>query len=357
MNPTSLDMERSISRCRVFLSLVTSFVLVVDPTAGGAFYHGPYWRAVFVAHLLYSLALLAAGHRSSSKRLAQIATCGDVLFAAAVAIATEGTTSPFYLFFAFAVLTVGLRSGFHPALLVTAVSVGLYVALIIFLAPPDEHLYLLARAAYIAITGYLVGYFGEQRLRQEVRIRQLEASAERERIARSLHDGYAQALSGVNLRLESCRELFRRGRETDALAELTELQAGVNREHDQLRSYIRSLVDLEKCATATDAEAPTRVSVDARFAGSPDFIEHVLLIMLEGARNVRRHAQAATAAIVARTSGEALEITIDDDGVGFPADVDPSWSIASRVAECRGRLAVPRDGRAGGHLLVQLPIG
>jgi signal transduction histidine kinase len=356
MNPTSFEMERSIARCRVFLSLVTSFVLYVDPTPAGAFSLGPHWRAVLAAHLLYSLALLVAGRRHSSKPLSQVAACGDVLFSAAVATVTEGTASPFYTFFAFAVLAAGLRSGLRSALLATAVSVGLYIALIVFRAPPDEHLALLARAAYIAITGYLVGYFGEQRLRQEARIRQLEATAERERIARSLHDGYAQALSGVNLRLETCRELFRRGREADALAELTELQVGVNREHDELRAYIRSLVDLEKAVDASDAAPPTKVAVDARFTGSSIFVEHVLLIMLEGVRNVRRHAHADTATIVAQRTGDELEITIDDDGIGFPDDVDASWSIASRVAECRGRLAVPRDGRVGGHVLVQLPV-
>ena len=46
----------------------------------------------------------------------------------------------------------------------------------------------------------------------ESRIRELESASQRERIARSLHDGYMQALAGVNLRLETCRELLRRGR-------------------------------------------------------------------------------------------------------------------------------------------------
>ena len=106
----------------------------------------------------------------------------------------------------------------------------------------------------------------------------------------------------------------------------------------------------------TDADHSARVSVRTEFAGSLAFVEHVLLIMLEGTRNVRRHARARSASIVASMQAGELAITIDDDGIGFPADVDPSWSIVSRVTECNGRLTIPRDGRLGGHVLVELPV-
>lgn len=127
---------------------------------------------------------------------------------------------------------------------------------------PNEGFYIAMRAAYIAITGYLVGYFGELRLNQEAQIRSLEANVQREQIARSLHDGYAQALAGVNLRLESARELFRRGLPREALAELAELQARVNREHDELRAYIRSLTDRDEAGSAARALDVATVAAD-----------------------------------------------------------------------------------------------
>src|SRR2546425_850678 len=143
-----------------------------------------------------------------------------------------------------AVLAAGFRSGLRRALTVTGASVALYLSLILVSRPEGLKFYIM-RPAYLAITGYLVGYLGEQRLVLESRIRELEAASQRERIARSLHDGYVQALAGVNLRLATSRELLRRGQNEEAFVELTELQAGVNREHDELRAYIRSLVDLE----------------------------------------------------------------------------------------------------------------
>lgn len=366
MNASTFDLERGIARCRVILSLVAILALYVDPTepaltrwipiSGGAFTINRYWATVLIAHLAYSLTLFVLHGRPAAPwaRLTTIATCGDVLFAAAIALVTEGTTSPFYSFFAFAVLAAGLRSGLRAALAVTAVSVGLYMVLIVVSTPSHQTFFMIMRAAYIAITGYLVGYLGQERMNQEVRIRSLEAHAQREQIARSLHDGYAQALAGVNLRLETCRELLRRGRAADAMAELGELQAGVTREHDELRGYIRSLVDLDgprRSATPKDA---TRVSMHAEFHGSPAFVEHVLLILLEGIRNVRRHAHARAALIAARSAPRGVVLSIDDDGVGFPEGAAPPWSMLSRVTECGGQLTLRRD-RPGGHVLIELP--
>ena len=356
MNATQFDMERSIARCRVFLSLIASLALYADPTTGGAFEVELYWAGVLFAHFVYSVSLLAAQGRFSPAHLAAIATIGDVLFAAAVATVTEGTTSPFYSFFAFAVLTVGLRSGLRAALIVTSVSVAFYLALIVSMAPPERDLYLGMRAAYIAITGFLVGYFGEQRLKQDALIRTLEAGEQRERIARSLHDGYVQALSGINLRLETLRELSRRGLHDEVQAELTDLQHGVNREHDELRAYIRSLIDLEATSPTSEPGAGTQVSVHGAFHGSAAFVEHVLLLMLEGTRNVRRHARARAASLDVHMTERELILSVDDDGVGFGEGVEPSWSMLSRVAECGGQLTLPKDGRAGGHVLIQLPV-
>jgi len=140
-----------------------------------------------------------------------------------------------------------------------------------------------------------------------------------------------------------------------ALVELTELQSGVNREHDHLRAYIRSLVDLESPGAPRLLDRRTRFSVQARFDGSFLLVEHALQIMLEGARNVGVHARADSARINVGANAERVLITIDDDGVGFPAGATPPWSIASRAAELGGEVRVGGGDRPGGHLEIELP--
>ncbi|HZO09193.1 MAG TPA: histidine kinase [Myxococcota bacterium] len=363
--PVSPDLEASIARSRVFLSAVAILAVYVDPTfptlnrwlalTGGPFTIDRYTLGVMVTHLAYSLAVVALLARGSvpASFLAAVTPWADVLFGALIALVTEGATSPFYVFFAFAVLAVGLRAGLRATLVVTAVSTALYLSLIAVSAPDNEN-FIIMRPAYLAITGYLVGYLGQQRLNLERSLRELDAAAQRRGIARSLHDGYAQALAGVNLRLESSRELMRRGRPEDAFRELTDLQTSVNREYDQLRAYIRSLVDIEVGPAVAPPVAEPQVRVAVDFAGSAEFVDHVLQILLEGERNVRRHANARHASIQVRAEAGKVLISIEDDGVGFPADAPAPWSIASRVSELAGLLELRRRRPSGAQLLVEL---
>jgi signal transduction histidine kinase len=367
LNAASVAMERSIAHCRVALSAIAIVAIYLDPTApvlnrwlpvtGGPFMIGRYQVLVLLTHLAYSLTLASLQSRMSISpaRLARIATAGDVLFGGAITLVTEGATSPFHVFFAFAVMTVGLRSGLRSALVVTAVSVAFYTTVVVLSAPNDQPFYLM-RAAYLGIMGYLVGYLGQERLRQEETIHELETNAQRERIARSLHDGYAQTLAGVTLRLQGCEELLRCGLKDEALVELSDLRTGVSCEHEELRTYIRSLVDLEGTLTPFESRDMTHFSIHAHFDGSAQLVEDVLHIMLEATRNVRRHAHARSAAINGQAIGGNLVLAMDDDGVGFPEGFKLPWSIASRVAEFGGRLAVASNGEPGGHLRIELPV-
>jgi len=144
-------------------------------------------------------------------------------------------------------------------------------------------------------------------------------------------------------------------RNEEALGELTELQAGVNREHDDLRNYIRSLVDRDTALAPRALDYRTRFSLLARFDGSLPLLEHALRIVLEGARNVGLHARADSARIEVQANANRVLITIDDDGVGFPAGAAPPWAIASRASELGGQVRVGRRDQPGGHVEIELP--
>jgi signal transduction histidine kinase len=365
MGPEVLLLERKVARCRILLSLfaIVAFTLINrnaallhwSSLAGTARPIGSYVLFVLGAHLGYSIAVYGCLMVGLVPRaIVAITTAADILAGTAVAYFTEGPTSPFYVFFAFAVVAAGVRSGFRFAIAVTAVSVWLYLALVVVAASrgtaDDLPLYIM-RPAYLAIIGYLVAYLGRLRMNLEGKLGALERARERGEIARALHDGCVQTLAGTNLTLGSCQELVRRGRADEAIGVLHELQTSLTREYDALRTYIRELADREP-AQPPVRQFETRFAVKADFAGSASLTEHVLQIMLEGARNVRRHAFARTASIQATIVDGELRMRIDDDGLGFAAGAHPPWSIASRVGQLNGHIELDAPHRGGAHLAI-----
>jgi signal transduction histidine kinase len=397
-NPPQI--ESRIARCRLILSVVALGAVFADPTTpflsawypltSGRFIIDPNVLLVMGFHLVFSITVYAAATRQwvPQRYLTTPTMWLDVLLGGAIAIMTEGATSPFYAFFAFAVIVAGFRSGLHEAVRVTVASVGIYLAMIVFSTSGSWNLYIM-RPAYLAIVGYLVGYLGQQRLELQQEIQQLEAAEQRHRIARDLHDGFAQALAGINLRIEGCLRSLKRDEPQpdgalaignaatrgganiaspaavnvaapaslnvqEAVTELTELQESVDREYDELRAYMKELAGIRPSGAGAPVQPGTHIDLGIRIEGSVEFADHVLQIAREGLSNIRRHAAAATARIQITIENAEVRITIEDDGVGLTERSAP-WSIASRVKELGGRIEVADDARPGSHMLILLP--
>jgi len=342
MSQDMLDIERKVARCRILLSLFALAAIYLDPinpivigqfgSPGGLLRIDAHALIVLGAHLGYSLAVLVSLSIGLVPRgIVAITTGADVLFGAVIALFAQGVSSPFYVFWVYLSLILVSTTG-----------------------PTQLHTYIMG-PAYLAIVGYLVAYLGRVRLNLESKLAALERAKERNEIARALHDGCVQTLAGTNLTLGSCQELVRRGRAGEALAALGELQASITREYDGLRTYIRELADHETAPPSFEFD--TRFAVNAQFGGSGPLVEHVLQILLEGVRNVRRHAFARVASIEARAAGPDIQIRIDDDGLGFADGAGTPWSISSRVDQLGGQVQLARDNRAGAHLAIALRAG
>lgn len=358
------QMEYNIARCRVVLSVAAFLVVYIDPATpllerwipfvNGPFTLDPRLFIIMAMHLTYSaLVYFALRARFYPERLIALTTWVDVLLGAAVAVMTEGVNGPSFPFFAFAVAASGLRGGLRHAMLVTTISLGVYSCLILITEGVVADLYIM-RPVYLGITGYLLGYLGQQRLELQEQMRQFAIAEQRHRIARDLHDGYAQALSGINLRLEGSRRLLHANRSAQALTDLTELQESVKREFDDLRRYARSLAGVEVTPSLDADHRGTRLALTAELAGSVELIDHVLGIAREGVSNVRRHARAMNAHIDIRGGSDDIRIDIQDDGVGFESETTP-WSIASRVREIGGHIEMINHQQRGAHLAITLP--
>jgi hypothetical protein len=355
-DPNDLDLD--IARGRTVLSALALALWYIDPANGGWFFIDTSSLIVFSLHCAYSsLTFVLIRRGNAVSQLRGICTVVDIGFAAVITYLTEGSTSPSWLFFVFAIVAVDSRTSFRASISVTISVTLLYFVLLAAFAAGPRNEYLM-RSAYLGITGYLVGFIGAQRARFEARLRHFEAVGERHEIARALHDGYVQALAGVNLRLETCRELLQTGRSDEVLKQLTELQQGVTREYDSVRSYVRSLVDIEHVSGNGDRqfEIETLFEVKTDFVGRASTLVQVLQIVLEGARNTWRHSKAACAAINITAADNLIRITIDDNGVGFHNRKQAPWAIASRVAEYGGCLRIGDAGEQGGaHLEIDIP--
>ena len=241
-------------------------------------------------------------------------------------LSTQRRSSPFFLFFVFAITTSGFRWGLRMSTAITALTVVLYLSLLLVSAEGVK--FYVMRPVYLVVVGYLIGYLGQSRVRLEEDVRRLEADLERRGIAASLHDGSLQTLAGVRLRLEACRQLVSDGRREDALGELAALQLTLKQAHDELRSYIRSLAGRRQTAPVDEGPSDTRVSVN--FAGS---IARVDDVFQDGA--------------------DRLHLVIDD-AEGFPEGAAPPWSIGAHAQRVGGAVQL-KPGGAVTRLRIAIP--
>ena len=356
MAETDTGIEITIARARIGLALAALLSIYIDPTNNGWFDIDSYALTVLCGYLLYSV----AGYLTVKQRPARLpdwylslTALLDVLFAACVALATEGHTSPSSLFFVFAILAVNLRTGFRAGALITLCCSAVYLALLLISAPGREFV---MRAVYLAIVGYLICFFGKENMRLNRAVRELENRHQREQIARTLHDGYIQALASVNLQLATCHGLLKGGRPSDALGLIQDIRGGVQREYDEVRAYVRSLGNVTSPMNQSrdSSDADTVFDVKAQFRGRGSIPEQILLIIVEAMRNTLQHAAADHSTISVTQDEGKIHIAIDDDGLGIPLAQNTPWTIASRVDEYGGNLQIARDLENGTHIKIEL---
>lgn len=168
--------------------------------------------------------------------------------------------------------------------------------------------------------------------------------AERQRLARDLHDSVSQALFSMTMHARAAqRRLDGLGPEADAAREevqrLQELTKGALAEMRALIFELREsalaeegLVSaLVKQAAAVSARELVEVEVqgpESRLPITPQAEEHLYRIALEAVHNAVKHGHPTSVAVAVRLVGGSVELEVRDDGIGF----DPS---------------VPRPGHLG----------
>ncbi|HQE93185.1 MAG TPA: sensor histidine kinase [Anaerolineae bacterium] len=161
------------------------------------------------------------------------------------------------------------------------------------------------------------------------RIEELTLAAERQRMARELHDTLAQGVAGLILQLEAADSHLTQGRAEraqsivqQAMARARATLADARRAIDDLR-VVPSAADLadalrHEVTRFTEATGlPCTLDLMLPDSVSGDVCEHIVQIVSEGLTNVARHARAQHVWIDGKEAEGWLVIEIRDDGVGL----------------------------------------
>ena len=155
---------------------------------------------------------------------------------------------------------------------------------------------------------------------------------ERRRIAIGLHDRIGQALAVTQMKLAAARE----GSSGEARAALDEAEALITDSIAEVRSLTFDLsppvlydLGLRAALSWLAEEVGTRDGLDVTFSADgfdPSLEETTATILFRTVRelllNVTKHARATAAQIALRRVDGGLEVSVEDDGVGFDADAD-----------------------------------
>lgn len=229
-----------------------------------------------------------------------------------------------------------------------------------------------------------------RRTRAELATTQHEAGvlAERERLAREIHDTLAQGLSSIVLVSRAADQALQSGDSATALEQVRTVHSTAAENLSEARAFVRglssgelqdnSLVErLRRSCETTERESAARgdglrcrFELDGEPVQLPAPYEVALLRATQASlSNVSRHARATTAVVTLGFVGPDVTLDVFDDGIGFDPEAalaapaprpDGSGygllSIAERVAALSGHLQIESSDGEGTVVAIRLPV-
>jgi two-component system nitrate/nitrite sensor histidine kinase NarX len=201
------------------------------------------------------------------------------------------------------------------------------------------------------------------------------AAAERDRIARELHDSLAQVLGVIHLRLSALRVTrdipAAAGTELgelteichDAYLDVREAILGLREAGRADHTLLESLdVYLQKFSRQSGVAARLVTDLDGGLDLTPPQEVQVIRVLQEALTNVRKHSGATTVTIRVDDPGDEIVFTVEDDGVGFDpenhavnGDHYGLATMRERIESLGGRLAVDSAPGRGARVIATLP--
>lgn len=201
--------------------------------------------------------------------------------------------------------------------------------------------------------------------------RQITIMQEREQIGMALHDGVIQSIYAIGMRLDLAQ------RQNQVTSEdIGQTLMGLNQVIEDIRSAIFQLRDDSQQALTlrrrlnkviSQLYIPDEINVSLNFPEhtipiSENVMEALEMMANECLSNVIRHAKATEILITARDNGSYIELTVSDNGVGFPIDdLDHHQGLGLKNLERRARIhggsvEIQSAKSNGTTVVIQIPL-
>jgi len=193
-------------------------------------------------------------------------------------------------------------------------------------------------------------------------IERLSQEAERERIARDLHDLLGHTLTVIAVKLDLARRLLAHDSDRarneiveaeqtarNALAEVREAVSGYRAEglEAEISRARRSLLSADVKLTTTFA--PVSLSSSQ--------VQVLCLALREAVTNIVRHAHASVCKVALLEKGSAIHFTIEDDGLGGQIrEGNGLRGMRERLQSMAGAVKLTSPAHAGTSLEITLPL-
>lgn len=208
---------------------------------------------------------------------------------------------------------------------------------------------------------------------------QMAVLEERQRLSREFHDGLAQTLGYLNLQAEQIESMIASQQSNQAAKEIQTLRKHIRAAYVDVREAIDglrlTLDDPGEIAARLEdytSEFSRQFDIETTFSASPENLTakpeialQLLRITQESLTNIRKHAQASQAKVVLIATSSTLELSITDNGMGFPANESDMRERRShglimmreRAEGIGGTFSVATSPGRGTHITVSVPLG
>jgi len=216
-------------------------------------------------------------------------------------------------------------------------------------------------------------------IRSQVELITRARDDERNKLAGDFHDGPLQGFIGLGMRLEVLRKMLERDPRS-VRQELLELQDISKSQIAEMRAFLRGIrpvavggggltASLRQVVSEFQKDsgiAATFHSSDSPEAASAQASADIVQIVREALTNVQKHSRATRVATTVGRVGNSLEISAEDNGIGFPFggsfNLDEQEllrigpiSIQKRVRTLNGQLTVESRPQRGSSIRVRIP--